>query len=62
MQDIFAFRQSGVDAHGRVQGVFQPTGAVPTFYEHLKSRGLRLDAAIFDPNQHRDVRLEVVGR
>ncbi len=62
MQDIFAFRQSGVDEHGKVQGVFQPTGAVPTFYEHLKSRGLRLDPAIFDPGQPRDVRLEVVGR
>ncbi len=62
MQDIFAFRQSGVDEHGKVQGVFQPTGAVPTFYEHLKSRGLRLDPALFDPSQNREVRLEVVGR
>ncbi len=62
MQDIFAFRQSGVDEHGKVQGVFLPTGAVPTFYEHLKSCGLRLDPAIFDPSQTRDVRLEVVGR
>ncbi len=62
MQDIFAFRQSGVDEHGRVQGVFQPTGAMPTFYEHLKSRGLRLDPAIFDPSQSRELRLEIVGR
>ena len=61
MQDIFVFRQSGVDENGKVIGVFQPTGAVPTFYEHLKSRGLRLDVAAFDPNQTREVRLEVVG-
>ena len=47
--------------NGRVQGVFRPTGAVPTFYEHLKSRGLHLDAALFDPAQHRDVRLEIRG-
>ena len=61
MQDIFAFRQSGVDEHGRVQGVFRPTGAVPTFFEHLKSRGLRLDPAMFDPSLDREVRLEIVG-
>ena len=62
MQDIFAFRQSGVDENGKVVGVFQPTGAIPTFYEHLRSRGLRLDVAAFDPNKAQDVRLEVVGR
>ncbi|MBQ6338167.1 MAG: Flp pilus assembly complex ATPase component TadA [Kiritimatiellae bacterium] len=61
MQDIFTFRQSGVDEHGRVQGVFRPTGAVPTFYEHLKSRGLRLDPAMFDPNLNHEVHLEIVG-
>ena len=62
MQDIFSFRQSGVDEHGRVQGIFRPTGAVPTFYEHLKSRGLHLDPVIFDPNVDHEVRLEIVGR
>ena len=62
MQDIFSFRQTGVDARGTVTGVFRPTGAVPTFYEQLKSRGLRLDPAMFDPNQNCDVDLEIVGR
>ena len=62
MQDIFTFRQSGVDERGRVQGVFRPTGAVPTFYEHLRSRGLSLDPALFDPNTDREIRLEVAGR
>ena len=61
MQDIFAFRQTGVDAHGRVIGRFAPTGAVPTFYEHLKRRGLNLDPAIFDPSRELDVNLEIVG-
>ena len=61
MQDIFAFRQSGVDEHGRVMGYFRPTGAVPTFFEHLKSRGLRLDPAMFDPSLDREVHLEIVG-
>ena len=61
MQDIFAFRQTGVDERGVVTGVFRPTGAVPTFYEHLKSRGLRLDPVMFDPNADREVRLEIMG-
>ena len=61
MQDIFQFRQTGVDAHGKVVGYFRPTGAIPTFYEHLKSRGLHLDTAIFDPNRQVEVRLEMIG-
>ena len=61
MQDIFSFRQRGVDEHGRVLGEFRPTGAVPTFFEHLRSRGLRLDPAMFDPNLDREVHLEIAG-
>ncbi len=61
MQDIFQFRQTGIDEHGKVLGQFRPTGAIPTFYEHLKSRGLHLDTAIFDPNKNVEVRLQKVG-
>ena len=61
MQDIFAFRQTGVNEDGKVAGVFRPTGAVPTFFEHLRSRGLSLDPAMFDPNLNREVRLERTG-
>ena len=49
MQDIFEFRQTGVDADGRVDGALRPTGAVPTFLEELKARGLTLDTAMFQP-------------
>ena len=49
MQDIFQYRQTGVDAQGRVQGRFEPTGSVPTFVEDLAARGLSLDHRIFDP-------------
>ena len=61
MQDIFTFRQTGVDERGHVVGTFRPTGAVPTFFEQLRSRGLRLDPAMFDPSSTREVRLENVG-
>jgi len=49
MQDIFEFKQTGIDERGKVTGRFVPTGAVPTFYEHLKSRGLHIDPSVFDP-------------
>ncbi|HRR33041.1 MAG TPA: ATPase, T2SS/T4P/T4SS family [Kiritimatiellia bacterium] len=51
MQDLFEFKQTGVDEHGKVLGNFMPTGAVPTFFEHIQSRGLHLDPAIFDPSK-----------
>ncbi len=49
MQDIFEFKQSGIDENGKVTGKLVPTGAIPTFFEHLKSRGLEIDPRIFDP-------------
>ena len=47
MQDLFIFRQNGVAADGTILGDFRPTGAIPTFFEQFKSRGIHLDAALF---------------
>ena len=49
MQDIFEYKQTSIDEKGKVIGRFMPTGAMPTFYEHLKSRGLHIDPSVFDP-------------
>ena len=49
LQDLFVFRQTGLDAKGRVLGRFEATGAIPSFYGELASRGLSLDIAIFSP-------------
>ena len=49
LQDLFVFRQTGLDANGRVLGEFAPTGAIPSFYEELAPRGLSLDIALFSP-------------
>ncbi|MCL1920828.1 MAG: Flp pilus assembly complex ATPase component TadA [Kiritimatiellaeota bacterium] len=49
MQDIFEFKQTGIDDKGKVVGKFMPTGAMPTFYEHLRSRGLHIEPSVFDP-------------
>lgn len=50
MQDLFAYRQTGLDDKGKVMGSLLPTGAVPTFLEDLEPRGIRLDPAIFRPD------------
>ena len=49
MQDLFTFRQTGVDENGRITGAFKPTGAMPTFFDTLRSRGISLDPRIFQP-------------
>jgi len=48
MQDIFEFKQSGIDSEGKVLGDFQATGAVPTFLEEMKTLGMEFDYSIFE--------------
>src|ERR1035437_6070704 len=40
MQDIFVYEQHGLDAAGRVQGVFRPTGIRPNIIDKLFDLGL----------------------
>ena len=47
MQDIFQFKQTGVDANGKIVGEFKPTGAVPTWLDQIKSRGIEVDMRMF---------------
>jgi pilus assembly protein CpaF len=47
MQEIFAFKQTGVDANGKIVGEMKPTGSVPTWIDQLKSRGIELDMGMF---------------
>lgn len=49
MQDLFTFRQTGVDAHGKILGRLEATGAMPTFYDTLAARGLSLNPRLFQP-------------
>jgi pilus assembly protein CpaF len=48
LQDLFEFKQTGVDPSGKVQGRLQATGAVPTFIEEIALRGLKFDRSIFN--------------
>ncbi|MCU7906768.1 MAG: Flp pilus assembly complex ATPase component TadA [Candidatus Thiodiazotropha sp. (ex Epidulcina cf. delphinae)] len=50
LQDIFEFRQQGVDERGKIRGEFVATGFVPTFYETLQAVGVPVDLSIFGNN------------
>ena len=54
MQDIFEFKQEGLGEDGKVLGKLVPTGAVPTFAEEVKARGLTIDHSMFDPSKDKE--------
>ena len=49
MQEIFAFRRTGTDAEGRIQGHFAATGVRPKFARRLEEWGMPLPEHLFDP-------------
>jgi pilus assembly protein CpaF len=49
IQDIFQYRQLGVDADGRVKGYFTATGIIPQCMEHLVESGEELPISLFEP-------------
>jgi pilus assembly protein CpaF len=51
MQEVFTYRQTGVETDGTVKGYFQATGVRPRFMERLTSRGISLPESLFDPSR-----------
>jgi pilus assembly protein CpaF len=51
MQEIFAFRQTGLGTDGQVQGHFQATGVRPRFCDRLRAFGVQLPETLFDPTR-----------
>ena len=49
MQEIFSYKQRGVDADGNAFGDFWAAGIRPTFLEHLDSAGVGISPDIFEP-------------
>ncbi len=47
VQEIFGFKQCGVDAHGLAQGHFYSTGNVPVLNNRLQELGIDLPANLF---------------
>ena len=62
MQDIFTFNQTGVSENGKIIGTFQPTGAMPTWYDQLAGRGIKCDPRMFDPDASVDVNIVQVRK
>jgi len=50
LQDLFHFRQKGVDSNGTVLGEFQSTGIRPKFIDHIEAAGFKLPPRIFEPS------------
>ncbi|OGX19792.1 MAG: type II secretion system protein E [Omnitrophica WOR_2 bacterium RBG_13_44_8b] len=47
LQDIFIFKQTGIDKLGNVLGDFQATGYIPSFLEEIKIKGIPLPENTF---------------
>lgn len=45
--DLFRYVQTGVDENGKVQGMFAPTGKLPTFYEEFAAKGQPVAMEVF---------------
>jgi pilus assembly protein CpaF len=49
IQDIFIFKQTGIDAEGGVKGYFTATGIVPECMEYLLESGEEVSVSVFEP-------------
>ncbi len=47
MQDVFRFKQLGIDQNGRAYGQFEATGVRPTFVTRLEAAGIKLPSNLF---------------
>jgi pilus assembly protein CpaF len=54
MQEIFRFRQTGVDSEGVVKGRFEATGIRPRFLDQVMAHGISLSADLFRPDMKID--------
>src|SRR5438552_4032070 len=47
MQDIFRYKQMGIDQNGRAHGQFESTGVRPSFVNRLEAAGIKLPTNLF---------------
>ncbi len=47
MQDIFKYKQTGIDQNGRAYGQFEATGVRPSFISRLEAAGIKLPTNLF---------------
>jgi pilus assembly protein CpaF len=49
LQDIFVYKQEGMDKNRKIIGRFVPTGFVPKFVEEMEAKGMRVSRSLFSP-------------
>jgi pilus assembly protein CpaF len=47
MQDVFRYKQLGIDQNGRAFGQFEATGVRPSFVQRLEAAGIKLPSNLF---------------
>lgn len=47
LQDIFYFKQEGLDKNRKVIGRFVPTGFIPKFVEEMEAKGMKISRGLF---------------
>src|SRR5690242_14873119 len=47
MQEVFRYRQLGIDQNGRAYGQFEATGVRPSFINRLEAKGVKLPSNMF---------------
>ena len=47
MQDVFRYRQLGIDQNGRAFGQFEASGVRPTFVSRIEAAGIKLPSNLF---------------
>jgi pilus assembly protein CpaF len=50
LQDVFLYKQEGIDTEGNIKGKFAPTGIRPKFLTTLEAYGINLPFEVFDPS------------
>lgn len=46
--ELFEYHRDGIDSDGKVLGSHRPTGALPTYMDELRRRGIQLELDAFD--------------
>lgn len=47
LQDVFVYKQEGLDKRRKVQGRFVATGFIPKFVEQIEAKGLKIPRSLF---------------
>jgi pilus assembly protein CpaF len=50
LQDLYTFRQTGIDRDGKIKGYFSCTGIRPKFMDIIEACGIKLPPNVFEPS------------